>query len=59
MIFIVKKVGREYLVKNRMTKATKGRRTSNSEAQKLAAELERAQRRVGFLRVVERGAEAR
>lgn len=59
MIFTVKKEGRVYLVKNRMTKNTEGRRSTNSEAQKLAAELERAQRRVGFLRTVDRGAEAR
>jgi hypothetical protein len=59
MIFIVKKVGKEYRVKNKLTKHTKGIRSTNSEAQRLAVQLEREQRRFGFMHVVVRGDDAR
>ncbi|HWT00223.1 MAG TPA: hypothetical protein VN256_08245 [Pyrinomonadaceae bacterium] len=59
MIFVVKKVGKQWLVKNRLTKHTKGVRPTNSEAQRLAAQLEREQRRFGFEHVVAREDRAR
>lgn len=48
MIFTVKKVGKEWLVKNKLTKRTKGVRRTNSEAQRLAARLEREHLRTGI-----------
>ncbi|MGB7925560.1 MAG: hypothetical protein WCF57_20145 [Pyrinomonadaceae bacterium] len=59
MIFRIKKEGKEYVVKNKMTNAVKGVRSSQSAAQKLARQLERDHRRVGFKHVIARGTEGR
>jgi len=45
MVFIIRKVGRTYVVKNRWTGSVKGERSSHSKAQKLAVMLERDQGR--------------
>ncbi len=47
MIFIVKKNGKQYLVTNRLTKHIAAVRSTNSKAQRLAAQLEREQRHAG------------